>query len=166
MSNFSKDQYLRQVRSQCDLPLLRKDFVIDAYQVYEARVLGADCILLIVAALGDAQLQELSGLALHLEMDVLVEVHDAEELQRALALQLPLLGINNRNLRAFETTLDTTIGLLAEIPEDRLVISESGIHQTADIRRLQSAGVNAFLIGEAFMRADDPGAAMQSLLGI
>ena len=159
------DNYLRQAREACSLPLLRKDFIIDPYQVYESRVIGADCILLIVAALGDAQLQELSGLAVHLNMDVLVEVHDADELSRALALNLPMIGINNRNLHTFETRLETTLGLLDQIPPDRMVVTESGIVSRADIDLLRQSGIQAFLVGEVFMKASDPGAELASLFG-
>ncbi|HJW81309.1 MAG TPA: indole-3-glycerol phosphate synthase TrpC, partial [Acidiferrobacterales bacterium] len=157
------DEYLQAARTACALPVLRKDFVIDAYQVYEARVLGADCILLIVAALDDALLGDLAGLAQHLGMDVLVEVHDAAELERALALHTPLIGINNRNLRTFETRLDTTIDLLAMIPDDRIVVTESGIHTPADVARMRAAGVHAFLVGEAFMKAAEPGTKLSEL---
>ncbi len=157
------DAHLQAARSACALPLLRKDFVIDAYQVYEARALGADCILLIVAALGDAQLAEYAGLARHLDLDVLIEVHDAGELDRALALDAPLIGINNRNLRTFETRLETTLDLLEAIPGDRLIVTESGIHDRDDVRRMRAAGVHAFLVGEAFMRAADPGAELERL---
>jgi indole-3-glycerol phosphate synthase len=158
-----KDEHLQAARQACDLPVLRKDFVIDAYQVYEARVLGADCILLIVAALGDAQLVELTGLAAHLDMDVLVEVHDAAELERAIDLGVPLIGINNRNLHTFETHLETTLSLLDRIPDDRTVVTESGIHSAADVERLRRHGVHAFLVGEAFMRAADPGAQLAAI---
>lgn len=144
-------------RNACQLPILRKDFIIDAYQVYEARVMGADCILLIAAALGDALMLDLAQLAEHLDMDVLIEVHNAEELERALALNTPLVGINNRNLRSFETKLETTLGLLSQIPSDRLVVTESGIHTQADVIKMKEAGVYAFLVGEAFMKAEDPG---------
>ena len=157
------DHHLVEARSAGGLPVLRKDFVIDAYQVYEARALGADCILLIVAALGDAQLNELAGLAVHLGMDVLVEVHDAAELERAAPLEPLLLGINNRDLRTFETTLDTTLDLLDRIPAGRTVITESGIHARADVARLRAAGVHGFLVGEAFMRAEHPGARLREL---
>ena len=157
------DAYLQQARQACSLPVLRKDFIIDPYQVYEARAIGADCILLIVAALGDAQLNELASLALHLDMDVLVEVHDAEELARALLLNLPLIGINNRNLRTFETTLDTTLSLLSQIPENRIVVTESGIHTPADVARMRAHHVNAFLVGEAFMQAEEPGEKLREL---
>lgn len=157
--------YLVEARAACGLPVLRKDFIIDPYQVYEARAIGADCILLIVAALGDAMLRELAGLAAHLDMDVLVEVHDAEELERALALEVPLIGINNRDLRTFRTDIGTTIGLLERIPADRLVVTESGIHTPEDVAHLRAAGVHAFLVGEAFMRADDPGARLAELFG-
>jgi indole-3-glycerol phosphate synthase len=157
------DAYLQQARQACSLPVLRKDFIIDPYQVYEARAIGADCILLIVAALGDAQLNELANLALHLGLDVLVEVHDAEELARALPLNLPLIGINNRNLRTFDTSLDTTLSLLPQIPENRIVVTESGIHTPADVARMRSHHVNAFLVGEAFMKADEPGEKLREL---
>ncbi len=156
---------LRAARSACALPVLRKDFVVDAWQVYEARANGADCILLIVAALDDARLAEFASIARALSMDVLVEVHDAAELDRALALDAPLLGINNRNLRSFEVSLDTTLALLPRIPSDRLVVTESGIFAPADVARMRQAGVNAFLVGEAFMRAPDPGEALAALFG-
>ena len=159
------DEDLESARAACELPVIRKDFMIDPYQVYEARALGADCILLIVAGLGDAQLKELSGLATHLEMDVLVEVHDRAELERGLALGAPLLGINNRDLRTFETNLKTTLGLLEELPSDRTVIAESGIHTRDDVTRLRARGVHGFLVGEAFMRAEDPGAKLSELFG-
>ena len=159
------DAYLQEARTACSLPVLRKDFIIDPYQVHEARVLGADCILLIVAALGDAPLGDLAGLAQHLDMDVLVEVHDAAELERALALNTPLIGINNRNLRTFETRLETTLDLLARIPADRIVVTESGIHVPADVARLRASGVHAFLVGEALMKAPDPGAKLAELFG-
>ena len=157
------DDHLVDARAASGLPVLRKDFVIDAYQVYEARALGADCILLIVAALGDAQLNELAALAVHLGMDVLVEVHDTAELDRAVHLEPLLLGINNRDLRTFETTLDTTLDLLDRIPSDRTVITESGIHTRGDVVRMRAAGVHGFLVGEAFMRADHPGAKLREL---
>ncbi len=157
------DKYLRQARACCSLPLIRKDFIIDPYQVYEARVMGADCILLIVAALDDAQLSELSMLATQLELDVLLEVHDAEELQRALLLEMPLIGINNRNLRTFHTSLDTTLDLLGDIPDDRTVVTESGINTAEDVRRMRENNVNAFLVGEVFMRESDPGKKLQQL---
>ena len=159
------DDYLRQARAACRLPVLRKDFIIDSYQVYESRVIGADCILLIVAALGDAQLLELSGLADHLDMDVLVEVHDAGELERALELNTRLIGINNRNLRTFETHLETTLDLLDRIPADRIVVTESGISGRADVALMRQHGVHAFLVGEAFMKASDPGAELAHLFG-
>jgi indole-3-glycerol phosphate synthase len=159
------DEHLQEARAACALPVLRKDFTIDAYQVYEARALGADCILLIVAALGDASINELAGLAAHLDMDVLVEVHDAEELERVLHLDGPLLGINSRNLRTFETNLDTIVDLLGSIPDDRLVIAESGIHTPEDVRRMRDNGVHAFLVGEAFMRAEHPGERLAALFG-
>ena len=151
------DAHLQQARAACGLPVLRKDFMLDPYQVYEARALGADCILLIVAALDDARLHALAALAQDLGMDVLVEVHDASELTRALALDTRLIGINNRNLSTFETTLATTLDLLQHIPDNRTVVTESGIHARADVARMRAQGVQAFLVGEAFMRADDPG---------
>jgi indole-3-glycerol phosphate synthase len=157
------DAYLQQARSACVLPVLRKDFTIDAYQVYEARVLGADCILLIVAALEDVQLQDLATLALGLGMDVLLEVHDIDELERALQVPAPLLGINNRNLRTFEVSLDTTLAMKDAVPRDRVLVTESGIATPADVSRMREAGVDAFLVGEAFMRAADPGAALRRL---
>jgi indole-3-glycerol phosphate synthase len=162
------DAFLQQARAACDLPVLRKDFTIDAYQVYEARVLGADCILLIVAALGDAALAELAALALELGMDVLVEVHDADELQRALAVaeHLPvLIGVNNRNLRTFAVSLQTTLDLRAQLPADRLLVTESGILGPDDVSLMRRNGVHAFLVGEAFMRAPDPGAELARLFG-
>lgn len=157
------DAYLQQARQACSLPVLRKDFIIDPYQVYEARAIGADCILLIVAALSDIQLNELASLAMQLNMDVLVEVHDAEELARALSVDLPLIGINNRNLRSFETSLDTTLSLLEQIPDDRIVVTESGIHTPADVARMRAHNVNAFLVGEAFMKAEEPGEKLREL---
>ncbi len=157
------DAYLQQARAACALPVLRKDFTIDAYQVYEARALGADCVLLIVAALEDAQLQDLTSLALGLGMDVLVEVHDIDELERALQVPAPLLGINNRNLRTFEVSLDTTLGLKDAVPRDRILVTESGIAAPEDVARMRSANVHTFLVGEAFMRAADPGLALRHL---
>ena len=156
-------EYLQAARAACALPVLRKDFLVDPYQVLEARAWGADCVLLIVAALDDARLRELEDCALGLGMDVLVEVHDAAELERALALRTPLLGINNRNLRSFEVSLDTTLALLAQIPSQRLVITESGIHSRDDVARMRAHDVHAFLVGEAFMRADEPGAELARL---
>ena len=157
------DAYLQEARAACTLPVLRKDFTIDPYQIYEARALGADCILLIVAALGDAALAEFTALAHDLGMDVLVEAHDAEELDRALATPAGLVGINNRNLRTFETSLDTTLNLRARVPADRLLVTESGIAAPADVARMRAAGVHAFLVGETFMRAEYPGAELQRL---
>ncbi|UBB24521.1 indole-3-glycerol phosphate synthase TrpC [Pseudoxanthomonas japonensis] len=157
------DDYLRQAREACTLPVLRKDFTIDPYQVYEARVLGADCILLIVAALDDNQLVDLSGLAMQLDMDVLVEVHDIDELERALQVPVPLVGINNRNLRTFEVSLETTLAMKDAVPRDRLLVTESGILVPDDVARMRAAGVNAFLVGETFMRADEPGEALRQL---
>lgn len=155
--------YLRQARAACGLPVLRKDFMIDVYQVYEARAMGADCILLIVAALDDGQMKTLAEASVELGMDVLVEVHDAEELHRAFELPLPLIGINNRNLRTFETRLDTTLDLLAEIPENRLVVTESGILSHRDVDIMRQHSVHTFLVGEAFMKADEPGARLHEL---
>jgi len=157
------DEYLQQARAAVSLPVIRKDFIIDAYQVYEARAMGADCILLIVAALGDAQLNELASLANQLGLDVLVEVHDLQELERALFLNTRLIGINNRNLRTFETDLKTTTDLLAHIPEDRIVVTESGIHAPDDVEFMRNHQVNSFLVGEAFMRAEDPGEKLAEL---
>lgn len=157
--------YLKQARASCDLPVLRKDFMVDPYQVYESRVLGADCILLIAACLSDAQMAELEAIARSLDMAVLVEVHDAAELQRALRLKTRLVGINNRNLRTFEVSLDTTLGMLKDVPADRLLVTESGILGPEDVKRMRAAGVHAFLVGEAFMRADDPGEALEALFG-
>ncbi|MHB8347717.1 MAG: indole-3-glycerol phosphate synthase TrpC [Acidiferrobacterales bacterium] len=159
------DEYLVEARGACSLPVLRKDFIIDPYQVFEARAIGADCVLLIVAALEDAQLSELSRLAVHLGMDVLVEAHDAYEVERALRLDTPLIGINNRDLRTFTTSLDVTVGLLPLIPNDRIVVTESGIHTQVDVARMRRERVNAFLVGEAFMRAPDPGARLAELFG-
>ena len=155
--------YLKAARRACALPVLRKDFMVDAYQVYEARYWGADAILLIVAALSDAQLAELETVALQLGMDVLVEIHDGDELDRALKLKSPLLGINNRNLRTFETRLHTTLDLLPRVPSDRLLITESGILAPSDVTLMCEHGVHGFLVGEAFMRQPDPGQALQSL---
>ena len=155
--------YLKQARASCDLPVLRKDFLVDPYQVYESRAMGADCILLIAACLDDAQMAELEAIARSLDMAVLVEVHDAAELARALKLKTPLVGINNRNLRTFEVSLDTTLGMLADVPADRLLVTESGILGPDDVRKMRGAGVHAFLVGEAFMRAADPGEALATL---
>lgn len=157
---------LQQARAACTLPVLRKDFMIDEYQIHEARLWGADCILLIAAALSDAQMSEFEACAQSLGMDVLVEVHDRDELERALKLRTRLLGINNRNLRTFEVSLDTTIGLLANLPADRLVVTESGIMVQADVQKMRAAKVDAFLVGEAFMREEDPGAALSRLFGV
>ncbi len=155
--------YLQQARAACALPVLRKDFMIDEYQVVDARAMGADCILLIAACLSDTQMADLEACAVALGMDVLVEVHDGDELDRALRLKTPLLGINNRNLRSFEVTLDTTLDLLPRVPADRLLITESGILGRADVQRMRAAQVHAFLVGEAFMRATEPGAALADL---
>ena len=155
--------YLAHARSACALPVLRKDFIVDEYQVHESRALGADCILLIVACLDDAQLAAFESCAHALGMDVLVEVHDEAELDRALRLRMPLVGVNNRNLRTFEVSLDTTMSLRPRLPVDRLLVTESGILARADVQRLRAAGVHAFLVGEAFMRAPDPGQALAAL---
>jgi indole-3-glycerol phosphate synthase len=159
------DEFLRQAREACALPALRKDFTVDAYQVYEARSLGADCILLIVAALADSQLNALCDLAIELGMDVLVEAHDAAEVDRALRTNAQLIGINNRDLRTFKTSLDTTLSLHERVPSDRVLVTESGIHSRDDVARMRKAGVHAFLVGEAFMRADNPGAELKQLFG-
>jgi indole-3-glycerol phosphate synthase len=156
-------EHLQQARAEVTIPVLRKDFMIAPYQVFEARAMGADCILLIAAILDDAMMRHLSNLAHELGMDVLVEVHDRNELHRALALDVRLIGINNRNLRTFDTHLSTTLDLLADIPEHRIVVTESGIHTTTDVRQMRDAGVSAFLVGEAFMRADNPGQALHTL---
>jgi len=155
--------YLRQARAACELPVLRKDFMVDEYQVMEAGAIGADCILLIAACLADAQMADLEAAAHAIGLDVLVEVHDGDELDRALKLKTPLVGINNRNLRTFDVTLDTTLGLLPRVPADRLLVTESGILGAADVKRMRDANVHAFLVGEAFMRAPDPGAALATL---
>jgi indole-3-glycerol phosphate synthase len=159
------DEYLCAARAACALPVLRKDFTIDARQVLGARALGADCILLIVAALARQDMQGLEASARSLGMAVLVEVHDAQELESALSLQTPFIGINNRDLRSFETRLETTLGLLPRVPEGRIVVAESGILARADVARLRAGGVNAFLVGEAFMRAPEPGVALNQLFG-
>ncbi|MGQ3004019.1 MAG: indole-3-glycerol phosphate synthase TrpC [Hydrogenophaga sp.] len=155
--------FLKQARASCDLPVLRKDFMVDPYQVYEARAMGADAILLIAACLDDARMAELEAVALGLNMAVLVEVHDRAELERALRLKTCLVGINNRNLRTFEVTLRTTLDMLPDVPADRLLITESGILGRADVQTMRAAGVNAFLVGEAFMRAPEPGLALAEL---
>jgi indole-3-glycerol phosphate synthase len=155
--------YLKQARASCQLPVLRKDFIIDAYQVYESRAMGADAILLIASILDDTQMKIFEAIARSLDMAVLVEVHDGAELARALKLKTPLIGINNRNLKTFEVSLDNTLALMADVPADRLLITESGIHTREDVLRMGAAGINAFLVGEAFMRAPDPGAALEAL---
>ena len=162
------DAYLRQARAACALPALRKDFVVDPYQLVESRVLGADCVLLIVAAMDDVTMHHLAGRAMALGMDVLIESHDGEELTRALLVpghggRMPMIGINNRNLRDFTVSLEATLDLLGRIPEGRVLVTESGIHAHEDVARMRDAGVGAFLVGEAFMRADDPGAALSAL---
>lgn len=155
--------YLRQARAACTLPVLRKDFIVDPYQIIHSRALGADCILLIVAALSPSQLKEFESLASELGMDVLVEIHGRDELETALELDTPLLGINNRNLRTFETSLQNTLDLLDDIPEGKRVVTESGILGPEDVKLMRDNGVQAFLVGEAFMRAEDPGVALQEL---
>jgi len=155
--------YLQQARAACELPVLRKDFIVDEYQLAQSRAMGADCVLLIVACLADSQMAELETAALELGLAVLVEVHDSGELERALRLRTPLLGINNRDLRTFEVSLQATLDLLPRVPPDRLVITESGILSAADVRHMRAAGVHAFLVGEAFMRAADPGLALAQL---
>lgn len=157
--------YLKQARASCQLPVLRKDFMIDAYQIYESRSMGADAVLLIAACLDDAQMKDFEAIAHSLDMAVLVEVHDGEELARALRLKTPLIGVNNRNLKTFEVSLDTTLNLMRDIPADRLLVCESGIHTREDVLRMGAAGVNAFLVGEAFMRAEEPGEALAALFG-
>ena len=160
------EAFLQQAREACSLPVLRKDFIIDAYQVYEARAIGADCVLLIVSALDDDVLLQLSLLAAELDLDVLCEVHDEEELERAMALPVPLIGVNNRNLRNFETSLETSLTLQGLIEYDRILVAESGIHTPEDVARLRAGGIQAFLVGEAFMRAEDPGTELRRLFSI
>jgi indole-3-glycerol phosphate synthase len=155
--------FLEAARAACALPVLRKDFMVDAYQVYEARAMGADCILLIAACLDDGHMADLEAQATALGMDVLVEVHDGAELDRALRLATPLVGVNNRNLRTFQVSLETTLALLPNVPQERLLVTESGILARDDVRRMREAGVGAFLVGEAFMRAPDPGVALAEL---
>lgn len=155
--------YLKQARASCALPVLRKDFMVDAYQIYEARAIGADAVLLIAACLDDAQMRDFEAIALGLDMAVLVEVHDQAEMERALKLKTPLIGVNNRNLRTFEVSVDTTLALMPQVPPDRLLVTESGIGTRADVRKLRDAGVHAFLVGEAFMRAEEPGLALADL---
>jgi len=155
--------YLKQARASCDLPVLRKDFMVDAYQVYEARAMGADAVLLIATCLDDAQMADLEAIARSLDMAVLVEVHDRAELERALKLKTRLVGINNRNLRTFEVTLQTTLDMLPDVPADRLLVTESGILKVEDVQRMRNAHVHAFLVGEAFMRAAEPGEALAKL---
>jgi len=157
--------YLKQARASCQLPVLRKDFMVDAYQIYESRAMGADAVLLIAACLDDAQMHDFEAIARSLDMAVLVEVHDRAELERALRLKTSLVGINNRNLRTFEVTLQTTLGMLADVPPERLLVTESGILRPADVQTMRDAGVHAFLVGEAFMRAPDPGTALAALFG-
>ncbi len=157
------NEYLQQVREAVGLPIIRKDFIVDDYQVYEARVIGADCILLIAAAIGDAQMYELTETALQLGLDVLIEVHNEEELERALRLPLPMIGINNRDLHSFDVTLETTLKMLDKIPDDRIVITESGILSKEDVAKMREHHVNSFLVGEAFMRADNPGEKLAEL---
>ena len=157
------DDYLKQAHEACQLPILRKDFMIDPYQVYETKAIGADCILIIVSALSDMQMQDLVGVANEVGLDVLVEVHDREELERGMMLRTPLVGINNRNLHTFETDLETTLGLLVDVFHDRTIVTESGIHTQEDINLMRKNNVNAFLVGEAFMKAEDPGAELKRI---
>ena len=158
-------EFFKQARASCGLPALRKDFMIDPYQIYESRVMGADCILLIASVLNDAQMKDMESVAMALDMAVLVEVHDGAELERSLKLKTPLIGINNRNLKTFEVSLDTTLGLLLQVPGDRIIVTESGISTAQDVKRMRNAKVHAFLVGEAFMRAEDPGLALDALFG-
>jgi indole-3-glycerol phosphate synthase len=159
------NDFLKQARASCDLPVLRKDFMVDIYQIFESRAMGADCVLLIAACLDDAQMAEFEAAARSLDMAVLVEVHDRHELDRALKLKTPLLGVNNRNLRTFEVSLDTTLELMQHLPAEKLLVTESGIATREDVSRLRAAGVHAFLVGEAFMRAAEPGEALAVLFG-
>jgi indole-3-glycerol phosphate synthase len=158
-------EYLKQARASCQLPVLRKDFMVDAYQIYESRAMGADAVLLIAACLDDAQMKDMEAIAVGLDMAVLVEVHDQAELERALKLRTPLIGINNRNLKTFEVSLNTTLTLRSQVPADRILVTESGIHTRDDVLRMGAAGVNAFLVGEAFMRVPEPGEALEALFG-
>lgn len=158
-------EFFKQARASCGLPALRKDFMIDPYQIYESRVMGADCILLIASVLNDAQMKDMESVAMALDMAVLVEVHDGAELERSLKLKTPLIGINNRNLKTFEVSLDTTLGLLLQVPGDRIIVTESGISTAQDVKRMRNAKMHAFLVGEAFMRAEDPGLALDALFG-
>ena len=160
------DEYMQSARAACTLPVLRKDFMIDPYQIYESRVLGADCILIIVSALSDIQMMDLVGTAEEIGLDILVEVHNREELERGLMLRTPLIGINNRNLHTFETSIDTTIGLLPDVSHDRTVISESGIHTIEHVKTMRKHGVDGFLVGEAFMSAEDPGEQLRELFSL
>ena len=155
--------YLKQARASCSLPVLRKDFMVDAYQIYESRAMGADCILLIAACLDDAQLRDFEAIARSLDMAVLVEVHDGPELERALRLRTPLVGINNRNLRTFDVSLQTTLALRAQVPPERILVTESGIATPADVTQMRAAGIHTFLVGETLMRAPDPGLALAEL---
>jgi indole-3-glycerol phosphate synthase len=155
--------YLKQARASCQLPVLRKDFMVDAYQIYESRAMGADAVLLIAACLDDAQMKDFEAIARNLDMAVLVEVHDQAELERALKLKTPLIGVNNRNLKSFEVSLDTTLTLRSHVPADRILVTESGIQTREDVLRMGAAGINAFLVGEAFMRTSDPGVALAEL---
>ncbi len=155
--------FLKQARASCQLPVLRKDFMVDAYQIYESRAMGADAVLLIAACLDDAQMKDFEAIARNLDMAVLVEVHDQAELERALKLKTPLIGVNNRNLKSFEVSLDTTLTLRSHVPADRILVTESGIQTREDVLRMGASGVNAFLVGEAFMRASDPGVALAEL---
>ena len=157
--------HLKQARASCHLPVLRKDFMVDIYQIYESRAMGADCVLLIAACLDDAQMADFEAAARSLDMAVLVEVHDRAELDRALKLKTSLVGVNNRNLRTFEVSLDTTLTLMADFPADKLLVTESGIATREDVSRLRAAGIHAFLVGEAFMRAPEPGEALAALFG-
>ena len=159
------EEYLIQARAACDLPVIRKDFIIDPYQVYEARAIGADCILLIVSALGDAVMNELLALTHHLDMDVLMEVHDQQEMERAILSGAKLIGVNNRNLRTFDVSLQTTLDMLQMLPDDRILVTESGIHGKEDVALMRNNNVNAFLVGEAFMRAEQPGEKLAELFG-
>ena len=157
------EDYLKEARAACELPVIRKDFIIEPYQVYEARAIDADCILLIVAALDDDKLHSLFDLAQELKLDVLMEVHDAQEMQRALTTEARLIGVNNRNLRTFETSLNTTLSMLDMVNDHRILVTESGIHTNDDVQLMRNNNVNSFLVGEAFMRADDPGKKLAEL---